>query len=164
MVGTHMGHRAGGAVSRARRRALRPVGRGGRSAVRLPRALPLASRPPRTAAFDGSASLPIIPPCRASRALATASFDGCTYSPSLRIRSQARCGASCLQDTDSYGQPSFLRLPVRIVLPRSFRRGEGRAARCSSLPPRVPNRLAAGSAMLALMSRGHAPARARSSA
>lgn len=64
--------RADGAVLRARKRALRPVGRCGGSTVRLLRALPLASRvrkaqwlafrmrfahatrTPRTAAFDGS--------------------------------------------------------------------------------------------------------------
>lgn len=104
-----------------------------------------AARAPRTASFEDSASLAFIPPCRASRALAPAPFDGCTHSPSLRIRSQARCGAPCLQDTDSCAQPSFLRFPAQIILPRFCRRGEGRAARYCSLPPEARNRLAADS-------------------
>lgn len=76
----------------------------------------------------------VIPPHRALRTLAPAPLDGCTHSPSLRIRSQARCSAPCLQDTDSSGQPSFLRFPKRIILLRSCRYGEGRTARHGSLP------------------------------
>lgn len=101
-----MACRASGAALRAPTSgALRPVGRGRGSTVRLPRALPLATRirdaphgspsgaapltppaPPRTAAFDGSASLPIIPPCRASRALAPEA----PVAPKGRIRASLR--------------------------------------------------------------------------
>ena len=84
----------------------------------------------------------IIPPYRTLRALAPAPFDGCTYSPSLCIRSQARCSAPCLQDTDSSGQPSFLRSPKRIILPRSCRHGEGAYRSLRLAPAHDGNRLA----------------------
>ncbi len=45
------------------------------------------------------------------------------------VRSQSRCRAPCLQDTDSSGQPSFLRFPSRIILPHSLCRGGGRTVR-----------------------------------
>lgn len=151
------GGRVHGMPRQARKRALRPVGCGGRSTVRLHRTLPLATRirnaphgspsgyapltppVPRERLHSMAQRFAIISPCRASRALASAPFDGCTHSPSLCIRSQARCRAPCLQDTDSCAHESTCPAPVR--------RGDGRTARYGSLPPEG-NRLAADSPAL----------------
>lgn len=104
---------------------------------------PLTPPAPRERLHSMAQRFAIISPCRALRALAPAPFDVCTHSPSLRIRSQARCSAPCLQDTDSSGQPSFLRFPKRIILPRSCRHGEASHRSLRLAPAHGGNRLAA---------------------